>query len=163
MNIEEKIRENKETFDTTSMPEGHQQRFAEKLQKKMDKKKGIRYLWITIPSAVAAVALLIFMIPSVLKLSEKQPVTPAQDRLVEMRKIYDERVNIAIEHLENVLVNVDDSTRAEINDVIFNLTNTSDIFAEMAPLPEEKQMAITSQIYDNQIETIHLIIDKINK
>ena len=162
MNIEDNIKEKKEVFDTAKMPNGHQERFAAKLQEKMDRKNRVRRLWISIPSAVAAVALVILMIPSVMNFNETTE-EPANKQLVEMRRIYDERVNEAISHLENVLVNVDDSTRMEINNVISDLTNTSAIFAEMAPLPEEKQMAIASQIYDNQLETIQLITEKINK
>ena len=69
----------------------------------------------------------------------------------------------AIMNLEVVMQNVDDSTRMQINAVIDGLTNMGDIFAEMAPLPEEKQMAIAEQMYDSRLKTIQLITEKINK
>jgi hypothetical protein len=69
----------------------------------------------------------------------------------------------AILNLEALMQNVDDSTRMQINTVIDGLTNMGDVFAEMAPLPEEKQMAIAEQIYDNRLKTIELITEKINK
>ena len=59
------------------------------------------------------------------------------------------------------MVNVDDSTKMEISKAIENLTTTSEIFAEIAPLPEEKQLAITSQIYDSQLESLNIIYRKI--
>jgi hypothetical protein len=59
--------------------------------------------------------------------------------------------------------NVDDSTRVQINSVIRELTDMNDVFAEMAPMPEERQMAIVEQIYDNNLRTLELITDKFNK
>ena len=51
----------------------------------------------------------------------------------------------------------------KINKAIENLTSTTEVFAEIAPLPEEKQLAITSQMYDNQLETLQIIYRKISK
>ena len=80
-----------------------------------------------------------------------------------MRNVYEQQVDEAVMLLENVLQNVDDSTKMEINKVIENLTFTSEIFAEIAPLPEEKQLAITSQMYDSQLESLNMIYRKIKK
>ncbi len=80
-----------------------------------------------------------------------------------MRQIYDEKVESAIINLENLMENVDDSTRVQINSVIRELTDMNDVFAEMAPMPEERQMAIVEQIYDNNLRTLELITDKFNK
>ena len=59
--------------------------------------------------------------------------------------------------------NVDDSTRMQINAVIHDLLDMGDVFADIAPLPEERQMAITEQIYDNNLRTLELLTDKLNK
>lgn len=80
-----------------------------------------------------------------------------------MRQMYDEKVDEAIYNLEEVMKNVDDSTKMQINAVIHDLLNMGDVFAEMAPLPEERQMAIAEQIYDNKLRTIELITDRLNK
>ena len=80
-----------------------------------------------------------------------------------MRQFYDEKMDEAIMNLEVVMQNVDDSTRMQITSVIDGLTNMGDVFAEMAPLPEEKQMAIAEQIYDNNLRTLELLTDKLNK
>ena len=83
------------------------------------------------------------------------------NKVVEMRNIYEKQVDEALLLLDNVLENVDDSTKMEINKVIESLTLTSEIFAEIAPLPEEKQLAITSQMYNNHLETLNIIYRKI--
>ena len=83
--------------------------------------------------------------------------------MVEMRMLYDTQLNETIVMLENVLMNVDDSTRNEINKVIDNLTSTTEMFADIAPLPEDKQLAIASQVYKNQMETLNIIYRKINQ
>ena len=61
------------------------------------------------------------------------------------------------------LDNVDDSTRNEINMLIESMNHTTEVFAEIAPLPEEKQLAITSQIYNNKLQTLNSIYIKLNK
>ena len=84
-------------------------------------------------------------------------------KLVEMRQMYDEKVEEAIVNLEDVMENVDDSTKMQINAVIRDLMNMGDVFAEMAPMPEDRQMAIAEQMYDNKLRTLDLITEKINK
>lgn len=83
--------------------------------------------------------------------------------MAEMRMLYETQLNETIVMLENVLMNVDDSTRNEINKVIDNLTSTTDMLADIAPLPEDKQLAIASQVYKNQMETLNIIYRKINQ
>ena len=83
--------------------------------------------------------------------------------MAEMRMLYETQLNETIVMLENVLMNVDDSTRNEINKVIDNLTSTTEMLADIAPLPEDKQLAIASQVYKNQMETLNIIYRKINQ
>jgi len=158
MNIEEKIRNNKMAFDDVKMPEGSRERF----EKRLDDKRRIWLTFTYIAAAVAAVFIMIFGINQYGKISTKSPQV-ADSKLVTMRQFYDEKVEEAIFNLEEVMVNVDDSTRMQINAVIRDLMNMGDVFAEMAPLPEDRQMAIAEQIYDNKLMTIDLITDKLNK
>ena len=114
-----------------------------------------------IPSAAAAILLILILIN---KQDALQPyIYSENEKVAEMRMIYEAQVDKTIALLENVLENVDDSTRNEINKAIENLTSTTEVFAEIAPLPEEKQLAITSQMYDNQLETLQIIYRKISK
>ena len=145
------------------LPSGHQERFAMKLEgRKVEEAKGLsRRLWLGIPSAAAAILLILILIN---KQDALQPyVYSENEKVAEMRMIYEAQVDKTIALLENVLENVDDSTRNEINKAIENLTLTTEVFAEIAPLPEEKQLAITSQMYDNQLETLQIIYRKISK
>ena len=178
MNIEQKIRNNREAFDDVRMPEGSRERFEKRLEEisplaslgrndghyaRNDRK--IRFMTWT---SVAAAAVAIFVIIAGLKfdtgtLTDQVPQQTADNKLVEMRKVYDERVDEAIYNLEEVMKNVDDSTRMQINAVIDGLLDMGDVFADMAPLPEERQMAITEQIYDNNLRTLELLTDKLNK
>ena len=91
------------------------------------------------------------------------PSQSAENTLHEMRKIYDDKVYEAVSNLETVMASVDDSTKMHIDEVIEELLRMSGVFAEVAPLPEEKQMAIAEKIYDNKLKTIELITEKINK
>ena len=174
MNIEDKIRNNTASFDDMKMPEGSRERFLRKLSEKEDFSTSLRYArndrkmrfmtW----TSVAAAAVAIFVIIAGLKfdtgtLTDQVPQQTADNKLVEMRKVYDERVDEAIYNLEEVMKNVDDSTRMQINAVIDGLLDMGDVFADMAPLPEERQMAITEQIYDNNLRTLELLTDKLNK
>jgi hypothetical protein len=158
MNIEDLIRNNKEKFES-ELPANHQNRFAMKMHSQIRRKNNMRRLWFGVTSAVAAVMLL-FLI-----MNNQEMIKPhlyqENDKVVEMRNIYEQQVDEAVMLLENVLDNVDDSTKMEINKVIENLTSTADVFAEIAPLPEEKQLAITSQIYDSQLESLNIIYRKI--
>ena len=167
--MENLIKNNKDKF-MAELPAGHQERFAMKMQgRKVAKSQGHRvtgsqrgkYFWLGIPSAAAAILLVLILIN---KQDALQPYTYSEnEKVAEMRMIYEAQVDKTIALLENVLENVDDSTRNEINKAIENLTSTTEVFAEIAPLPEEKQLAITSQMYDNQLETLQIIYRKISK
>ena len=158
MNIEDLIKNNKEKFES-ELPANHQARFAMKLHSQQRRKNNIRRLCFGIPSLAAAVMLmfLIFKNQDMIK----PFIYQENNKVVEMRNIYEKQVDEALLLLDNVLENVDDSTKIEINKVIESLTLTSEIFAEIAPLPEEKQLAITSQMYNNHLETLNIIYRKI--
>ena len=170
MNIEEKIRNNKEAFDDVKMPAGSRERFEamvrEDILRRIPSDDHIRKMRFMTWTAVAAAAVTVLMVISGIfldgRISTKSPQV-ADSKLVMMRQFYDEKMDEAILNLEVLMQNVDDSTRMQINTVIDGLTNMGDVFAEMAPLPEEKQMAIAEQIYDNRLKTIELITEKINK
>ncbi len=157
--MENLIKNNKDRF-MAELPAGHQERFAMKC-KAAGSQRG-KYFWLGISSSVAAILLFLILI------NKKDFIQPyiytynENEKVAEMRMIYETQLNKTIELLENVLVNVDDSTRKEINIIIENLNHTSDAFADIAPLPEEKQLAITSYIYKNQLESLNSIYRKIN-
>lgn len=178
MNIEQKIRNNAASFDDVRMPEGSRERFLKKLSEKEDFSTSLRYTrnddkvhklrfmtWTSVAAAAVTIIMVITgMITDGQKAATQIPQTATADnKLVEMRQMYDARMDQAIIDLENVMQNVDDSTRMQINAVIDGLLNTGDVFAELAPLPEEKQMAIAEQIYDNKLRTLELLTDKLNK
>ena len=160
--MENLIKNNKDKF-MAELPSGHQERFAMKLEgRKVEEAKELsRKLWLGMPVAAAAILLILILIN---KQDALQPyIYSENEKVAEMRMIYEAQVDKTIALLENVLENVDDSTRNEINKAIENLTSTTEVFAEIAPLPEEKQLAITSQMYDNQLETLQIIYRKISK
>ena len=190
MNIEQNIRNNREAFDDVRMPEGSRERFEARLNSSFRPKRSeveksqpiegdfsiplrssrndrkMRFMTWT---SVAAAAITIIMVVTDMLTDSKNAATQipqnatADNKLIEMRQIYDARVDEAIIDLENVMQNVDDSTKMQINSVIDGLLNMGDVFAELAPLPEEKQMAIAEQIYDNKLRTLELLTDKLNK
>ena len=175
MNIEQKIKENATSFDDVRMPEGSRERFLKKLSGKEDFSTSLRYArnddkvrkmrFMTWTSVAAAAVTVIMVISGMIidrKISTKSPQV-ADSKLVEMHQFYDEKMNEAILNLESVMQNVDDSTRMQINAVIDGLLNMGDVFAELAPLPEERQMAIAEQMYDNKLRTLELLTDKLNK
>ncbi len=189
MNIEEKIRNNREAFDDMKMPEGSRERFAARLSTRLSfraQRSGVEKSssddtnkkdfsiplrssridkWLTfttIAAAAVAILLVIFGLNRYGQMWKESPQV-ADNKVVEMRQFYDEKVEEAIINLEDVMENVDDSTKMQINAVIRDLMNMGDVFAEMAPLPEDRQMAITEQIYDNKLRTIELITEQINK
>lgn len=161
MNIEKIIRDNKDCFLEEPASE-HQARFAMKLQAQMNRRIKIRRISLSFASAAAAIFFITLLI---IKFDNIQalPYQYENQKVAEMRELYDKQVNEAVSLLENVMINLDDSTKNEINKVIHNLNNVSEVFAEIAPLPEEKQLAITSKIYDNQLETLNILYNKINK
>lgn len=161
MNIEDIIKNNKEEF-VANMSDGHQARFAMKLQAQVNRKNKIRRMAYSVVSAVAAVFLVVLLIRNVDNIQHSIYNTDNQ-KVVELRKLYDKQIEETVMLLESVMSNLDDSTRYEINKVIDNLNNVSEVFADIAPLPEEKQLAITSKIYDNQLETLNILYKKINK
>ena len=171
MNIEQKIINEKPSFDDVKMPAGSRERFEARLRKDASRYVrrddiAIQKMRIMTWTSVAAAAITVFMVISGIfldgRISTKSPQV-ADNKLVTMRQFYDEKMDEAIMNLEVVMQNVDDSTRMQINAVIDGLTNMGDIFAEMAPLPEEKQMAIAEQMYDSRLKTIQLITEKITK
>lgn len=174
MNIENFIRENKSGFNGNSLPDGHRERFLESLQKydiivkdedkeRSRKTASLLTIWYSMAAAaIVTVAIVISGFSYGKNLTTKIPQT-ADNQIIEMRHIYDQKVDEAIESLENVMANVDDTTRMKITQVIDNLVDMGDVFAEIAPLPEEKQMAIVEQIYDNRIKTIERISEKVKR
>ena len=190
MNIEQKIRNNAEAFDNVRMPEGSRERFEAALnssfrakRSEVEKSQTIegdfsvplrssrndskKRLWLTWTSIAAAAAIAVFVMIAGLKFETNNPVQAPQvaenQKLIEMRQMYDEKVEEAIVNLEDVMQNVDDSTKMQINAVIRDLMNMGDVFAEIAPMPEDRQMAIAEQMYDNKLKTLDLITEKINK
>lgn len=157
--MENLIKDNKDKF-MAELPAGNRERFAMKVQKRSDGKNKVRRLYYAFASAAAI--MLLFVI-----LDNTNMLTPVvyeeNSKVVEIRRAYEQQLDEAVIMLEGVMKNVDDSTRNEINKVIENLTSTAEVFAEIAPLPEEKQLAITSQMYDNQLETLQIIYRKISK
>ena len=157
--MENLIKNNKDKF-MAELPAGNRERFAMKVQKRSDRKNKVRQLYYAFASAAAI--MLLFVI-----LENTNMLTPAvyeeNSKVVEIRRAYEQQLDEAVIMLEGVMKNVDDSTRNELNKVIENLTSTAEVFAEIAPLPEEKQLAITSQMYDNQLETLQIIYRKISK
>ena len=172
MNIEEKIRKERQAFDDVKMPEGSRERFEARLAgRNVDCCEVPRFarndnrIWLTfttIAAAAIAILLVIFGLNRYGQIWKESPQV-ADNKVVEMRQFYDEKVEEAIINLEGVMENVDDSTRMQINAVIRDLMNMGDVFAEMAPMPEDRQMALTEQIYDNKLRTIELITEQINK
>lgn len=169
--MENLIKNNKDKF-MAELPAGHQERFAMKMQgRKVAKSQGHRvtgsqrgkYFWLGIPSAAAAILLVLILI------NKQDIIQPyiynynENEKVAEMRMIYETQLNETIALLENVLINVDDSTRNEINKAIENLSSTTELLTEIAPLPEEKQLAITSHVYNNNLQTLNSIYRKINK
>ena len=144
------------------MSDGHQARFAMKLQAQVNRKNKIRRIAYSMVSAVAAVFLVVLLIRNVDNI-QHSIYNADNQKVVELRKLYDKQIEETVMLLESVMSNLDDSTRYEINKVIDNLNNVSEVFADIAPLPEEKQLAITSKIYDNQLETLNILYKKINK
>ena len=173
MNIEDKIRNNAASFNNVKMPEGSRERFEAKLNgiakhnevprhARNDRK--IRFMtWTSV--AAAAITLVLIMTNLNFKVETISTESPqvADSKLVEMRHFYDSKMNEAIANLETVMQNVDDTTKLQINTVIHDLLDMGDVFAEIAPLPEERQMAIAEQIYDNNLRTLELLTDKFNK
>ena len=171
MNIENRILNEKASFDDVKMPAGSRARFEERLRREAGRYVrrddiAIQKMRIMTWTSVAAAAITVFMVITGIlldgRISTKSPQV-ADNKLVMMRQFYDEKMDEAIMNLEVVMQNVDDSTRMQITSVIDGLTNMGDVFAEMAPLPEEKQMAIAEQIYDNNLRTLELLTDKLNK
>ena len=172
MNIEEKIRNERQAFDDVKMPEGSRERFEARLAgRNVDGCEVPRFarndnrIWLTfttIAAAAIAILLVIFGLNRYGQMWKESPQV-ADNKVVEMRQFYDDKVEEAILNLESVMEHVDDSTKRQIENVVHDLLNMGDVFAEMAPLPEDRQMAITEQIYDNKLRTIELITEQINK
>ena len=160
--MEKLIKNNREKL-MSDLPAGHRERFAMKMMSQRDNKTTIgrtRRLWLGIASAAAVLLILILI-------NKQETIQPyiyeESEKMAEMRMLYETQLNETIVMLENVLMNVNDSTRNEINKVIDNLTSTTEMFADIAPLPEDKQLAIASQVYKNQMETLNIIYRKINQ
>jgi len=163
MNIEEKIKNNRAAFDDVKMPDGGRERFLAKMQgTATSRTKRLWLAWGSVAAAVVAVIMVVTSVKPYRQISTKS-LQVSDNKLVTMRQFYDEKVEEAIINLEDVMENVDDSTRMQINAVINDLLNIGNVFAEMAPLPEDRQMAITEQIYDNKLRTIELISKNIDK
>jgi hypothetical protein len=89
--------------------------------------------------------------------------TTQDDKITELRKEYDAKMEKTVALLEETLEKVDDSTRSQLEQAIDELTDTSEILAAIAPLPEEKQIALSKQIFNNKIESLERIYRNINK
>ena len=173
MNIEQKIRNNREAFDDVKMPEGSRERFGARLRRDVSNTSGdtrrvsVRKIRFMTWTSVAAAAITLFLIMTNLDFGVKPVSTESpqvvDNKVIKLRRVYDAKMDEAIANLENVMQNVDDSTRMQINSVIHDLMDMGDVFAEMAPLPEDRQMALTEQIYDNNLRTLELLTDKFNK
>lgn len=168
--MEKLIKNNREKL-MSDLPAGHRERFAMKMMSQRDNETTrqqvnettigrTRRLWLGIASAAAVLLILILI-------NKQETIQPyiyeESEKMAEMRMLYETQLNETIVMLENVLMNVNDSTRNEINKVIDNLTSTTEMLADIAPLPEDKQLAIASQVYKNQMETLNIIYRKINQ
>ena len=133
--MEKFIRDNREKF-MADLPAGHRERFAMKLNARADVMPRRRHLWFAVSSVAAAILLAFFIIGGQDKM---QPYLYSEnDKVAEMRMLYEQQLDKTVVLLVNILDNVDDSTRNEINILIENLNHTSEVLSEIAPLPEEK-------------------------
>lgn len=174
MNIEDFINENRSDFCGNALPEGHRERFLRLLRssgivmeneghERSGRTESLLTIWYSVAAAaVVTIAVIISGFDFGKDVLNKIPQT-ADNQVVEMRHFYDKKVDEAIENLEDVMKNVDDTMRIKITQVIDNLVDMGDVFVEIAPLPEEKQMAIVEQIYDNRIKTIERISKNVRR
>ena len=88
------------------LPVGHQERFAMKLQKRNETVPRARRIWFGISSAAVAIVLVLL----ILKVQDNmQPyLYNENDKVAEMRMLYERQLNETIVLLENILDNVDD-------------------------------------------------------
>lgn len=164
MNIEEFVKKNKKEFARRSLPEGHRERFLLRLEAAhKSKRRSLLTIWNSVAAAaIVTFAVVTFGLKKSTDLTTKLPQT-SDNQLVEMRAVYEHKVEDAIVCLEKVMENIDDSTRIQITEVIHNLEDTGDIFAEIAPLPQDRQMAIVEHVFDNKLKAIDLITKQINR
>lgn len=172
MNIEDFIRDNKSEFNGRPLPEGHRERFLQMLKSvgendkaetaaRRNKKRSLLTIWYSVAAAaIVTFAVVTFGWNKGMDLTTKLPQTP-DNQLIELRTAYEQKVEDAIVCLEKVMENIDDSTRIQITEVIHNLEDTGDIFAEIAPLPQDRQMAIVEHVFDNKLKAIDLITKQI--
>lgn len=169
MKIDDILKNNRDSLDFHELPEGHEDRFAERLKSDEKRRNGnvFKAFFATVSSA-AAVLIMFFLINNNNVMQDKNPDKNKETIVVNdyvalqmMRAVYDEKLESAIYRLEEILKNVDDTTRYEINLVIEELLNTSDELAEIAPMPYEKQMAITTQVYYSKLKALNQISDKL--
>lgn len=170
MDIEKKIRQNATSFYDVKMPEGSRQRFEARLRSETSRRitaDNVRKTYFMTWTSVATAAITILIVATGIFADNKKATTPtpptADNKLMEMRRFYDAKMDEAILDLEKIMSYVDDSTRMHLNSVIDGLLNMGDVFAEMAPIPEEKQMAIVEHLYDNKLKTLELLTNKFNK
>ncbi|MCQ2307733.1 MAG: hypothetical protein MJ000_09270 [Bacteroidales bacterium] len=174
MNIEDFINENRLDFCGNALPEGHRERFLRMLRnsgivmeneyrERSGRTESLLTIWYSVAAAaVVTIAVVISGFGFGKNVTEMIPKM-AGSQVVELRHFYDRKVDEAIESLEDVMADVDDTTRVKITKVIDNLVDMGDVFTEIAPLPEEKQMAIVEQIYDNRIKTIERISENVKR
>lgn len=151
MKIEQYIQENKTLFNEGSLPEGHQQRFLEKLQAAEQKQVRLRRsvkLVRTLLSAAAVVALAL-LIPRALPFAQKDY----------MALMLEEE-----EAVIQLLSQSDPFTRQQMSTALESITFEAIPLQELLPeeLPSKQQQKILQAYYKQKVEGIQELKKSIN-
>lgn len=151
-NIEDIIREKTTSFDSEVPSEGHFERFAKQLESRGQKKNQNQFLYWTLCTA-AVLLLFINILPFVRSEPTLQP-----DPISETVAYYNGKINIAIEAIEPLLKNLDDSTRHDLTTVLQTMQTECEKFAITPPITKkDNYLAAIRTHYDAKLTSLQHI------
>jgi hypothetical protein len=169
------IEDNKDSFDDIRLPEGHLERFADKLEKS-NARKTKRVWLISLLSSAAAMLLLLFIglgrqdkssiEPIDIEASNEESCSDIQDEINELTLFYNMKMNSLLSDIETECGKRNNKDSASILKDSKSVRLEADLF-EKNILPElpcsELSFEIITRQYDANIQSLSMMLEQVKR
>lgn len=165
-NLDDFFKENREEFNDIELPEGHEQRFLNKLEKQK-KVKPFKY-WYSIAAGMALIGILTFFAKEQLPVSiengtEAISLGDVSEKYLEVEEFYKAGVNQKIEEIDKLKCKINDEQKSMIDTELMQLKTSYKMLQAELKLNRNDERIINAMItnYQNRIRFLEQVIYQI--
>lgn len=167
-NLEDFFKDNRDGFDDIELPEGHEQRFLNKLEKQK-KIKPIKY-WYSIAAGIALIGVLTFFAKDNLSITienghESVSLSDVSEKYQEVEEFYIAGVNQKIEEIDKLKCKIDEEQKSMIDSELMQLKSSYKMLQAELKVNRNDERIINAMItnYQNRIRFLEQVIFQIKE